>query len=49
MKGKKSKQEMQEASALIADFTHELKENRINAARRILFIGEVLGPERIKN
>lgn len=49
MKPKKSKQEVQEASSLINDFTDENIEKRINAAKNIVFIAEVLGGERIKN
>ncbi len=49
MKGKKSKQEVQEASILINDLTDEAVEKRVNAARSIRFIAEVLGSERIKS
>ena len=43
MKSKRSKQEVQEAASLISDFTDEKVEKRVNAARNIHFIGEVLG------
>lgn len=48
MKPKRSKQEVQEAAALINDFTDENIDKRINAARNVHLIGEVLGGERIK-
>lgn len=49
MKAKKSKQEVQEASTLISDFTDENIEKRIHAAKNIIFVAEVLGGERVKN
>lgn len=48
MKGKKSKQEVQEASSLINDFTDEKIEKRVNAAKNVAFIADVLGGERVK-
>lgn len=39
MKAKRSKQEVQEASTLISDFTDAQIEKRINAAKNIPFIG----------
>jgi hypothetical protein len=48
MKVKKSKQEVQEASILINDLTDENLEKRVNAAKSIRFIAEVLGNDRIK-
>lgn len=43
MKPKKSKQEVLDASALISDFTDENIEKRINAAKKLPFIAEILG------
>lgn len=48
MKGKRSKQEVQEASIFISDLTDESLEKRVNAARNLRFIAEVLGSDRIK-
>jgi hypothetical protein len=49
MKGKRSKQEVQEASLLISDLTDDSLEKRINAAKNLRFIAEVLGSDRIKS
>lgn len=49
MKGKRSKQEVQEASLLISDLTDESLEKRVNAAKNLRFIAEVLGSERAKS
>lgn len=49
MKGKRSKQEVQEASLLISDLTDESLEKRVAAAKSLRFIAEVLGPERTKS
>jgi hypothetical protein len=49
MKPKASKQMVQEASSLISDFTDENKDKRINASKRIPFVGEILGGDRIKS
>ncbi len=48
MKAKRSKQEVQEASSLISDFSDDSIEKRINAAKNICFIAEILGGERVK-
>ena len=48
MKGKRSKQEVQEASMFISDLTDESLEKRVNAAKNLRFIAEVLGSDRIK-
>lgn len=48
MKAKKSKQEVQDASSLINDFTDENIEKRVNAAKNVAFIADVLGGERVK-
>lgn len=48
MKGKRTKQEVQEASTLIADLSEDNLEKKVQAARNISFIGEVLGSDRIK-
>ena len=49
MKGKKNKQELQEAASLIEDITHESIDKRVGAAKKIAFIAEVLGGERVKS
>ena len=48
MKGKRSKQDVQEASMFISDLTDESLEKRVNAAKNLRFIAEVLGSDRIK-
>jgi|JI9StandDraft_2_1071091.scaffolds.fasta_scaffold537801_1 hypothetical protein len=48
MKAKKSKQEVQEVTTLINDFSDENIEKRVNAAKNVVFIAEVLGGERVK-
>lgn len=49
MKGKRSKQEVQEASLLINDLTDESLDKRVNAAKNLRFIAEVLGSDRVKS
>lgn len=49
MKPKKTKQEVLDASSLISDFADENIDKRINAAKKLPFIAEVLGAERVKN
>ena len=49
MKAKRSKQELQEAASLIEDITHDNIEKRMAAARKVGFIAEVLGGDRVKS
>jgi hypothetical protein len=49
MKPKRSKQEVQDATQLISDFSDETVEKRINASKSIRLIAEILGGERVKS
>jgi hypothetical protein len=49
MKGKRSKQEVQDATQLISDFSDDSVEKRVSASKSIRLIAEVLGGERVKS